>query len=166
MPMLKEEVSCLVCQTKFQKTRSTHKFCGQSCKRSYPYISKKLTTEKQYLYISGNWEKYFGRLLYKRRKDDGLTREVLMEVLRRQDYKCALSGKTLTCILSVGDGPCRTNASIDRIVAGGSYSKDNIQLVCKAINSFRNDMPVNEFVEWCRAVVETKGAFHHAHEAA
>lgn len=42
--------------------------------------------------------------------------------------------------------------SVDRIKAGGAYTKDNIQLVCKAVNSWRSDMPLDDFIEVCRAV--------------
>lgn len=172
MPMLKRNYKqgsmCALCGCAFQATGPRHKFCGTACKSKYPYASKKITTESQYKNISGNWDRYFSRILYKRRKEQGLTKEVLIKIIKRQNFCCALTGKTLTCILSVEDGPCRTNASIDRIEAGGPYSEDNIQLVCRAVNSFRNDMPIAEFVEWCRAVVQTntKPEIAHANEAA
>ena len=46
----------------------------------------------------------------------------------------------------------KTNASIDRIFAGGVYNRRNIQLVCRAVNSFRGDMTVNEFINWSKKV--------------
>lgn len=49
---------------------------------------------------------------------------------------------------------CRTNASIDRLEAGGPYIKDNIQLVCSVLNKFRINTPVAEFVWWCKKVAE------------
>lgn len=33
-----------------------------------------------------------------------------------------------------------------------NYKEDNIQLVCRALNSWRADVSVEEFVEWCREV--------------
>ena len=48
----------------------------------------------------------------------------------------------------------RSNASIDRIDAGGEYKVENIQLVCSVVNSFRRDMSVEEYVDWCKKVVK------------
>lgn len=76
-----------------------------------------------------------------------------MSQLKKQDYRCALSGVQLTCELRVGKR-FLTNASVDRIEAGGPYTPDNIQLVCRALNSWRSDLTVDEFVDWCRKVVE------------
>jgi hypothetical protein len=76
-----------------------------------------------------------------------------MAILIKQNYRCALTGKELTCILEVGQ-KCSTNASIDRIDAGGSYQEENIQLVCAAVNSFRNKISLPEFIAWCKAVTE------------
>lgn len=159
----KQYESCLNCKNIFDKTRSTHKFCCTKCKGKYKYITGAASTNQQYKYISGNWDKYFNRILYKRRKESGITKEILIEVLKKQNYKCALTNKKLTCILSAKDGPCPTNASIDRILAGGPYSIENIQLVCRAVNSFRNNMPLDDFIEWCRSVAETHKAVRKDH---
>lgn len=78
-------------------------------------------------------------------------RDVLFRVLARQDYRCALSGVPLTCILEKGRF-VPTNASVDRIVAGGPYTEDNVQLVCAVLNLWRGDTPVEEFIRWCKTV--------------
>lgn len=67
--------------------------------------------------------------------------------------KCTLSGVELTCTLIKGI-KVKTNASIDRIIAGGSYSIDNIQLVCSALNSWRADTELPEFIDWCKKVAQ------------
>lgn len=152
------KTSCPSCTKQFEKKRSTHRFCSSECKGKHKYQSGKITTKIQYSYISGNWERYLNRLTFKRRRDVGLTAEVLMDLLVSQNYRCALTGKEMTCILEVGS-KCPTNASIDRKNAGGPYTKDNVQLVCAAVNSFRVNMPIAEFVAWCKAVAE-----HHSHE--
>lgn len=36
--------------------------------------------------------------------------------------------------------------------AGGPYTIDNIQLVCRAVNSWRSDMPLELFIKVCKAV--------------
>lgn len=71
--------------------------------------------------------------------------------LRKQKGLCAMSGIPLTCQLEQGKR-FTTNASIDRIEAGGPYSPDNIQLVCAALNSFRKDTQLEEFFWFCEQV--------------
>ena len=39
-----------------------------------------------------------------------------------------------------------------RVDPKGGYVLKNIQLVCSAINKFRIDTPVDEFIDWCRKV--------------
>jgi hypothetical protein len=101
------------------------------------------------------------RLTFKNRRSSGLTSEVLLKILEKQNFKCALTNVYLTCNLIKGN-KCATNASIDRLDAGGKYVEDNIQLVCSAVNSFRNKLSIQEFKWWCRAVVEhdNKGAIN------
>lgn len=146
--------NCAVCGTEFTPKSGVHKFCSGVCKGKWPYITGINSTENQYRKISGNWDRYCARLLYfGGRKRDKLTKDILLRKLQEQDFKCALSGVTLTCELTNGV-TYRTNASVDRIVAGGTYTEDNIQMVCKSLNHWRADTPVDEFVEWCRKVVQ------------
>lgn len=145
---------CVVCGESFIPKSGVNKFCSDSCRGKWKYVSGAVTTESQYQLISGNWDRYLSRLLYAAgRKRDQLTREVLLKILVKQEYCCALSGLPLDCSLEVGKKFPR-NASIDRIVPGGSYTEDNIQLVCKSLNSWRSDTPLPEFIEMCRLVAE------------
>jgi len=151
-------VKCAVCDTTFKQRTWHHKYCSDTCKGKVKYVTGEVTTESQYKEISGNWDRYLSRLLYfNGRKRDHLTRDILKDKLKEQNYRCALTGIELTCLLEKGKR-FRTNASIDRIVPGGEYSEDNIQLVCQAVNYWRSDLPVSEFVEWCRKVVENADA--------
>ena len=144
---------CDVCESEFVPCSGSHRFCSLSCKGKWKYITGQASTENQYKIISGNWSKYVSRLLYfGGRKRLGLSREILLRKLESQDYRCALTGRRLTCQLEKGT-TFPTNASVDRITAGGQYTENNIQLVCHAVNSFRNNRSVEDFVEWCRDVV-------------
>lgn len=150
--------ACAVCSTQFTPKSGVHKFCSAVCKGEWKYITGVVTTATQYEKISGNWQRYLSRLLYYGgRKRDKLTREDLLRQLQKQNYRCALTGRELTCFLERGM-TFSTNASVDRIVAGGAYTPDNIQLVCHAVNIWRGATPITEFVDWCRAVVN-----HHDH---
>lgn len=144
---------CPVCKQEFTPKSGAHKFCSDSCKGRWKYVNGSVTTGSQYKQISGNWNRYMSRLLYfNGRKRDALTRAILMAQLEKQNFCCALTGVALTCQLEKGVRTL-TNASIDRIVAGGPYTADNIQLVCAAVNKWRSDLPVDNFIEWCRKVV-------------
>ena len=149
-----KDKSCAVCGTLFKPKSGVHKFCSEVCKGKWQYVSGRVTTASQYLSISGNWDRYLSRLTYVGgRKREKLSKEILFSILERQDYKCALSGIPLTCYLEVGK-KFNTNASIDRIEAGGPYTEDNVQLVCHALNNWRSDTPIDEFVMFCKAVAE------------
>jgi len=74
-----------------------------------------------------------------------------MQTLEAQNYLCALSGIPLTCTLQQGVR-YKTNASFDRIHAGGPYSKENIQLVCSVVNSWRADTDLQEFIHFCKLI--------------
>ncbi len=145
--------TCPVCGGVFTPKSGVHKFCSPQCKGEWKYIDESVTTESQYAAINGDWARYASRLLYSAgRKRDGLTREIILQKLAAQDYKCALSGMPLTCYLEKGK-KSRTNASVDRITPGAAYTADNIQIVCNAVNMWRSDLTVEEFVSWCRHVV-------------
>lgn len=148
----RDTVPCLVCGVGFERKSSNHVYCCKACKRT---VAKGAggaeTTERQYALISGNWEKYFGRLCTRAFRRDLLSKQDCVALLEAQDYKCALTGVELTCILEKGT-VCKTNASIDRIDPKGPYTRDNVQLVCAAINKLRVDMSVDDFINWCKKV--------------
>lgn len=145
---------CVRCGELFEPKNSVHKFCSDTCKGRWKYETGNVTTESQYEQISGNWSRYFSRLVQLwGRKNDGLTKEDLLELLEEQDGRCALTGVELTCKLEKGVN-CRMNASIDRIVAGGPYIKENCRLVCKVTNMMRLDMEDKELIYWCKRIIE------------
>ncbi len=141
---------CAVCGTLFQPHSGVHKYCSISCKEKHNQHRGSMQVKRQYERISGNWEKYFKRLLAQKYRDGLKLEEVLLK-LKQQDYKCALSGEPLTCILKQGT-KYKTNASFDRIDAGGPYSIDNLQLVCSVVNSWRADTDLAEFILFCKKV--------------
>ena len=155
---MRNKKTCLVCQTEFTPRSGVHKYCSESCKGKSKYLLGHETTEKQYAKISGNWDRYFSRLRGKSYRNE-LSIEFLKTLLEKQNGLCALSGIPLTCILEKGKR-FKTNASIDRIKAGDSYSPTNVQLVCSAVNSWRSDTDLDEFIWFCSQIThfqEKKG---------
>lgn len=146
--------NCDVCQSEFMPESGAHRFCSPACRGKWKYITGLGNTENQYKRISGNWYKYALRLRRctgVKMSRQGLTVEAILNALARQNYRCALSGRELTCQLEKGT-VFHTNASIDRIEAGGPYTEDNIQMVCRAVNCFRTNKSIADFVGWCRDV--------------
>jgi hypothetical protein len=144
---------CLICKEQFFMAKN-QKYCSPQCKGKVQYVNGSSSTENQYQKINGNWKKYSQRLLYfGGRRRDKLTWQIIFDKIKEQNYKCALSGVDLTCYLEKGK-KIHTNASVDRIVAGGPYTKDNIQIVCSSLNKWRADQSIDDFVDWCKKVVD------------
>ena len=142
-------MNCCVCGNELLKYAGRGRpfvYCSDKCKR----VGQIRATNK---WISNNWERYFDTLCrLKNRKEQGLNSKILIEILERQNYKCALTGLELTCLRDPNKR-YGTNASIDRIDSNLGYNIDNIHLVCADINIFKRDMTVDEFVDWCKRVV-------------
>jgi len=78
--------------------------------------------------------------------------DTLVHIWGAQNGRCALSGWELTTKLGAGNIP--TNCSIDRIDSEKGYEENNIQLVCKAVNTAKSDLTPEMFLLLCSAVVE------------
>ena len=144
-------MNCTYCATEFAPKRVKQKYCSQKCGHNGRYRTNNRGTDYQYSLASGNWELYFQRRVSEKHRSDSLTVQDLQDIYKKQNGLCALTGVPLTCILVRGI-KTTTNASLDRINPKSGYTKDNIQLVCVAINRLRCDMSVNEFYEWCKRV--------------
>lgn len=79
--------------------------------------------------------------------------EDLWELFLKQDRKCALSGVPLF-FHTVYNDPCAGTASLDRINSSLDYVKGNVQWVHKRLNIMKQDTSDEEFIEWCRKVVQ------------
>lgn len=70
----------------------------------------------------------------------------LREMLVKQKYQCALTGRELT----------PENCSIDHIIPlckGGVHAKENAQLVVAEVNYAKGNLTEKEFLQLCRDVV-------------
>lgn len=79
--------------------------------------------------------------------------DFLCKLYDDQEGLCALSGRPLTFIC--GMGVVLTNISIDRIDPLGEYTEENVQLVCRQVNTMKQRLSRDELVEWCRDIVLT-----------
>ncbi len=72
-----------------------------------------------------------------------ITIDDLLELYKKQNGKCNLSGDMLTYNKSDSD------ISIDRINSINAYSKNNVQLITNTMNFMKSDAPNDIFVKFC-----------------
>lgn len=150
---------CIQCGKDFLIHGSAARYCSKACGQRYRYVNNMRTTEYQYGLVSGNWRKYYQRRVCEKGRLKTISVEDLLEIHEKQKGLCALTGVEMTCVLKRGER-ARTNASLDRIEAGGPYVKENVRLVCAAVNILRLDMDTDEFIDWCKKVANFKGGDH------
>ena len=134
---------------------------GSNTKGEYSRTECRTCTQEKRVKAKNQTPYTYLNLLYtqlksSRRKSDiewDIQLDYINKLWDKQEGKCALSGTKLTCEKVVGKY-VKTNASIDRIIAGGEYNIENVQLVCRAVNSFRHDLTIKEFIQWCKRVAK------------
>lgn len=77
-----------------------------------------------------------------------VNKEDLDNLLKKQNFKCVLSGLPI-----ISTTECVT-ASLDRIDSSRGYTKDNIQWVHKSINIAKNSLSQSDFIYLCHLVAE------------
>jgi len=77
--------------------------------------------------------------------------EFLLNLYKEQNYKCALSGIHMTCIINAGYH--KENVSIDRKDSSIGYTTSNIQLVCVQVNIMKNNLTDLELYDLCKKVI-------------
>lgn len=110
--------------------------------------------------ISGT---YFGRL-----RDKAKTREIEFNVtiqelqclLENQNFKCAISGVTITSDPDKGVKEClsENTASLDRIDSSKGYISGNVQWVHKTINQMKMALKEDEFFDFCAKATAHKNS--------
>jgi len=70
-----------------------------------------------------------------------------------QNSKCAITGLPLSFGKTSRNSKENT-ASLDRIDSSIGYTIENIHWVHKNINRMKGTLPMEEFVDWCRLIVE------------
>ena len=80
-----------------------------------------------------------------------LTMKYAWSLFENQGRCCALSGVPL--VFGAGKN-IRTTASLDRLDNSKGYVEGNVQWVHKIVNIMRNTLSVEDFLSWCRKVVD------------
>jgi len=122
--------------------------------KRYESHVKQRMIDKKY----SSYESYFQNLILKRNRNQELNVNDLMDILKKQNFKCSLTGYEF-----VLEPNHYLLPSIDRIVSGaygGKYTKNNIRIICHAANSFRNKWDDDIFFKICKSVVEHNNIYN------
>ena len=93
------------------------------------------------------------RNIWRHPVDPDLTVPVLLDLFKKQNYKCAKTGVKLTHLK--GQGKVDTNISVDRMDSTIKlYTLSNIQLVCYRYNIMKGDMNEKELANWCKIILK------------
>lgn len=139
---------CACCNAGFVAKTFIQKYCSLDC-------CSKAATGAYRRRRSSNIDGYFKALLRVNSKRDGLTVALLVDLLQKQEGKCAVSGVEMTRFSGQGHVP--TNISIDRIDSSIGYTPDNVQLVCHIVNLMKHNLTTDQLIDWCRKIVERAG---------
>lgn len=85
-----------------------------------------------------------------------VTIDDLLAIWSKQDGRCAISGIPMTCIKGMGY-QVPTNVSIDRIDSSIGYLRDNVELVCWAVNCMKNRLTKEELLLFCKLIIGNQG---------
>jgi 5-methylcytosine-specific restriction endonuclease McrA len=140
LPLVNEKVKCTVCKE------------NESQVKKQWYVKKKATMEclkcKEIKTIGMYCEKHWFMSIAL--ANFGSTRRALeiKDLLEKQSYKCALTGRTLTP---------GTNASIDHIIPtskGGTDDVTNLQWMDLDVNFAKSDLSVDAFIQLAKEITE------------
>ena len=85
-----------------------------------------------------------------------ITKEDLLELWKQQNGLCNVSKIPMTYELD--NGRVFTNVSIDQKNSGQGYTKENIQLVCSAVNQLKSNWDMDTVVYICKQIVNNYGS--------
>ena len=128
-----------------------HKYCNECAleqKKDYYYLNKYNMNLNKY----SSFERYLQSLINKRDRKDYFSLNDLMSILKKQNYKCAITGQEFELKKGSPKLP-----SIDRINPkknGGTYELDNIQLIWHSINMFKSVWDMDFLLECSKFIIE------------
>lgn len=94
-----------------------------------------------------------------RQIDVKISKEEVFSILYHQQYKCALTGETLTLPTSNAEAVAnKCTASFDRIDSYDIYRRGNVQWVSKIVNMAKCDRTQDDFIYFCSLVANKNNA--------
>ena len=145
---------CKGCDIAFEKNTSKQIFCSRTCQVKFNGSKNNKERSNKYYSKLGPFLTHLLQLAsYKR---EALSKEFLLNLFYEQEGMCAITGQPMTHIR--GQGRVNTNISIDRIDSTKGYTEDNVQLVCRIVNTMKLDMTDEEFKFWCSLVLNPRNS--------
>ena len=86
----------------------------------------------------------------RKKHEFNITFDDILEIYNKQNGLCVYTKETLTYVL--GEGNVNTNMSLDRIDSNKGYTKDNIQLTLRIINTMKTNLKETDFLNFCKLV--------------
>lgn len=86
-------------------------------------------------------------------KPDTVTGKQILELIKKQDYRCALSNRKLT----------PETASLDHVVPlsrGGKHDISNLQVLEHQVNTAKGTLSMEEFLSLCQDVTQHARGTH------
>lgn len=166
VPILKEIGDFkLIEDTKLRTTSGEIKYKWE-CKQCKNQIIRNRVAIKAYntcktCKIEKEFKNSLSKVMYNRFKKSAdtrnikfdVSREYLTELLKTQDFKCALSGNTLKCPDNPSERVARNyNISLDRIDSKKGYLKNNVQWVTKKVNLMKRTLKEEDFIKLCEQI--------------
>jgi hypothetical protein len=160
----KIKIQCRSCQNVFLQTPVSH-LQGYGCpKCGIQQYSKKLNEkamifqdEKSGFYINNTIWNSYKKGAIKRNLVFDINPQDIFDLYQKQNGLCVYTGAKLNCIST---NCSKIDWSIDRIDNSKGYTKDNILLVSKTANMFRNRSTIKEMLEFCNMVVSIHNAIN------
>lgn len=148
-------------KSEFSKTRTNKDGLSYLCSPCNKESSRKYRKDNAASYYERQQRKreeeptFIAQMLYNattRAKNKGLDIDIdipfLTSLLEESNYKCAVSGQDMT-LLSLNRKKANPfRVSLDRIDSSKGYTKENVRLVCWAVNQMKADRTEEEFAFW------------------
>lgn len=85
----------------------------------------------------------------KKKLEFDITSSDILDIFNRQSGKCFYSGIDMEKIPKIDN---YYNLSIDRVDSKKGYVKDNVVLCCDSVNTMKNSMPTEVFIDICEKI--------------
>jgi len=138
---------------------------GNTLRQGRSTCCRSCGNDKHYKGVGDLSSTFFSRILEgakKRKIEVAVTKEQILDLLEKQNYKCALSGISLIMSKSFSteraNQESSTTASLDRIDSSKGYILENVQWVHKDVNIMKNKFEQSYFTEICRLIYKNRYA--------
>lgn len=129
----------------------TKRFCSHDC--GVAWRTKNVYRYKYTFRHRSESPHNFMKVLLSKKRDarSELDIQFLTELWDKQKGLCAISGLPMT--YKAGEGKVNTNVSIDQIIPGMGYTKDNVQLVTYSANLMKGTLTMAELYTMCEQIL-------------